>query len=119
MIGLGMFSKKLIAVMVFLSCLPLIAFAIVWQFESVILHPSLSHSGWEEGGGQTTLGKRRHALLDELTRTYLASNPNGSVWKVNGRRLAPPVYLNRQLEKRSESWRVDIVDGKLDFVEVT
>lgn len=118
MLGWAMFSKKMIAALIIASFLPLIGFAVVWQLEESPFHPSLSHSAWENGGGGGTLGKRRHAMVDELTRDYLEGNPQAEVLTIDGRQIAPLHYLNGELEKREASWRVEIVDGQLDFVEV-
>jgi hypothetical protein len=118
MLGSAMFPKRMIAALVFVSLLPLIGFAVVWQLEESPLHPTLSHSAWEDGGVGGTIGKRRHALVDELTRDYLKGNPQADVLTIDGRQIAPLQYLNRELEKREASWRVEIVDGELDFMEV-
>ena len=113
-----MFSKKIIALLVGTSLLPLLGFAVIWQFNLDIVHPTLSPAEDKYGQGMT-LEKRRNMKLDDLTRTYRSRNPDGRLHTVDGRKLAPLGFINGELDRKNASWRVRIVDGEIDFIEVT
>lgn len=104
-----MFTRKSIIAAIGLASAPLIAI-IAWQAGQGTFSASKSspEAGVSEG---RTVGDRRLAMLKKLSTQYVASKPEVGPAIAAGKRLAPVPYLNRQLEKNGEAWRVRSVDG--------
>lgn len=58
-----------------------------------------------------TLGNERLAQLLRDTRLYVSQHPDASPAMKAGKELAPAEFLNEQLEKRGEKFRVTKVKG--------
>ena len=61
--------------------------------------------------GKPTIGDERFALLQKLTRSYVASHADVPAKMKDGNALAPVAFLNHELELNGEKWRVRDVRG--------
>jgi hypothetical protein len=99
-----------------------IAFALVWHFG-----PDLRQYGFAtrssaemSGHASISLGRNRDQVLAEATRTYLRQGNPGTPEMKAGTALAPPEFLNDELDRLGEKWRVRTVDGlTVDIFEVS
>ena len=58
-----------------------------------------------------SLGRTRDAILLEATRTYRDSHKDIPAEIASGKALAPVDYLNKELVRRGETWRVRDTEG--------
>ena len=91
------------------------------------LGPSVDIAGFSTRAAQETsdyragsIGRQRQRLLEAATRSYVTARPNAPERMVAGETFAPPAYLNRELERMGEKWRVRSVDGlAVDVYEIS
>jgi hypothetical protein len=61
--------------------------------------------------GSSSIGDYRFALLQKLTRSYVAHNSAAPAAMRNGTQLAPADFLNEKLEAEGAKWRVRNIRG--------
>jgi hypothetical protein len=70
--------------------------------------------------GKASVGDHRLDLLVKFTRLYIKQHADAPAAMREGAELAPPSFLNRQLESKGVKWRVRTVHGLVpDMYEVT
>lgn len=95
-----------------LAGLPLITIGLAWQLGSLPgLFEQSSQSGDAPNGESHRVGNTRDATLGTLTRLYIAQDNGVSARVRSGEELAPVDFLNQELERQGEKWRVRDIDG--------
>ena len=90
-----------------------IAAVLFWQFApsgnmfGVETRATANTSGHQAG----SIGKRRYLLLVEATRHYSKENSDAAPEIIAGSAFAPVDFLNSELKRRGEKWRVRSTDG--------
>lgn len=99
-----------------------VGIGLVWHYGPDLREYGFSTRSGDEMSGQTSvsLGRNRHEVLADATRKYLREGNAGTVEMKEGKTFAPPEFLNRELGRLGEKWRVRSVDGlTVDIFEVS
>ena len=92
----------------------LLAFPFHYLFQTVPpgygVKPS-EHMAESDLGEKDSLGSERRAILVKATRLYVKEHPDAPVAMAQGKAFAPEEFLNDELKREGQKWRVRHVHG--------